>query len=171
MGKDERKKGRKTGKKSNKRNVSAGGTWNISCSDETVEDNDFVHPKTTTPNNEKADGKSESSSEIQSTSPQPAEIESGHIVNSYSEPNKAECETAGVKDDDVDDEPPPKKKKENTPGIIYLSSIPDEMQYNDVLKVFSELGEVGRISLQVGGGNSLVIIKKDFILVGDSASN
>ena len=155
MGKDKRKKGGKTEKKSNKRNVSAGGTWSISCNGETVEDHNFVHPMTTTPDNEKADGsskKSESSSEIQSASPQPADIESGHTVNSYSEPNKVECETEGVKDDDVDDEPPTKKKKEKTPGIIYLSSIPDEMQYNDVLKVFSELGEVGRISLQVGGG-------------------
>lgn len=41
--------------------------------------------------------------------------------------------------------------KSKTPGIIYLSSIPDSMQYNDIYKVFSELGDIGRISLQVGG--------------------
>lgn len=45
------------------------------------------------------------------------------------------------------------KTKEKTPGIIYLSSIPDSMQYNDIYKVFNELGEIGRISLQVGGEN------------------
>ena len=42
-------------------------------------------------------------------------------------------------------------KKQLTPGVIYLSSIPDGMQYSDVYKVFSELGDIGRISLQVGG--------------------
>lgn len=53
--------------------------------------------------------------------------------------------------DSEEQAPTNKTKKAKTPGIIYLSSIPDEMQYSDALKVFSELGEIGRVSLQVGG--------------------
>lgn len=47
------------------------------------------------------------------------------------------------------------EKKEMVPGVIYLSSIPEGMQYSDIYKIFSELGEVGRISLQVGGKHML----------------
>lgn len=45
------------------------------------------------------------------------------------------------------DSPITKRNKEKTPGIIYLSTIPDGMQYGDIYRVFSELGQVGRISL------------------------
>lgn len=58
------------------------------------------------------------------------------------------------KSSDIEEEKETQKStrvKEKTPGVIYLSSIPEGMQYNDVYRVFSELGDVGRISLQTGG--------------------
>ena len=63
----------------------------------------------------------------------------------------AEINTTPAEDDGSAESDTKCTKKQLTPGVIYLSSIPEGMQYNDVYKVFSELGDIGRISLQIGG--------------------
>lgn len=75
--------------------------------------------------------------------------------------DEAEEPVRSADSDDESTRPVKRRKKEQVPGVIYLSSIPEGMQYSDVYKIFSELGEIGRISLQVGGNffcHSFVVV-------------
>lgn len=76
---------------------------------------------------------------------------------------------------DNDAESASNTKTTKTPGIIYINSIPEGMQYHDLYKIFSELGPIGRISLQEGGmafhGLSITInIPHDFTSTFTSSS-
>lgn len=104
-----------------------------------ISSNESVEPE----DNEKAEGDEEEEEEKQSQDSQ----------QSSSFPDKVESNDKVVQ--------PSASKKKPTPGILYLSRIPNKMNVTIIRQYFDQYGQTGRIYLQLSSIYNLFFIFKE----------